>query len=90
MVAVSGIKILSTVDFTKTGNMLTIALAVAIGLSSKVSPGIFDQLPYAIKFVLEDGIVAGSIVAIFGNIFFNFKDLKIPKDNETTTHQHAA
>ena len=75
MVAVSGIKILSTVDFTKTGNMLTIALAIGIGISSKVAPGTFDQLPYAIKFILDDGIVAGSIVAIFGNLFFNYKEM---------------
>jgi len=76
MVAVSGIKILSAVDFTKTGNMLTIALAVSIGLTSKLAPGTFDQLPYAIKFILDDGIVAGSIVAIFGNLFFNYKEMK--------------
>ena len=75
MVAVAGIKILSTVDFAKTGNMLVIALAVGIGISSKVAPGTFNQLPYALKFILEDGIVAGSIIAIFGNMFFNYKDM---------------
>jgi len=75
MVAVSGIKILSAVDFTKTGNMLTVALALGIGLSSKLAPGTFDQLPYALKFILNDGIVAGSIVAIFGNLFFNYKEM---------------
>ncbi|MBU3144009.1 nucleobase:cation symporter-2 family protein [Clostridium sp. CF012] len=89
MVAVSGIRILSTVDLTKTGNMLTIALAVGIGISSKVSPGLFDQLPYALKFVLEDGIVAGSIVAIFGNIFFNYKEIMVSENNAPIPNNHT-
>lgn len=75
MVAVSGIKILSDVDFNKTGNMLTVALALGVGLSSKFAPGTFDQLPYVLKFILDDGIVSGSVVAIFGNVFFNYKEM---------------
>ncbi|MBZ9686369.1 purine permease [Clostridium estertheticum] len=89
MVSVSGIRILSSVDFSKTGNMLTIALAVGIGLSSKVSPGLFDQLPYALKFVLEDGIVAGSLVAIFGNIFFNYKEIMASENNVSIPNNHT-
>lgn len=75
MVAVSGIKILSNVDFGKTGNMLTVALAIGIGLSNQYAPGLFDKMPYLIKFVLGDGIVAGSLVAVLGNLFFNYGDL---------------
>ena len=89
MVAVSGIKILSSVDFTKTGNMLTIALAIGIGLSSKVAPGTFDQLPYALKFILDDGIVAGSIIAIFGNLFFNYKEMMASDANVSISSEHT-
>jgi uracil-xanthine permease len=89
MVAVSGIKILSDVDFTNRGNMLTIALAVGIGLTSKVAPGTFDQLPYALKFILDDGIVAGSIVAIFGNLFFNYKEMMASEATVSIPNSHS-
>lgn len=75
MVAVTGIRILSEVDFLDNGNMLVVACSLAMGLSTKVSPNLYAKLPYLLKFILEDGIVAGSITAILLNLLFNFKKM---------------
>lgn len=91
MVAVTGIKILSTVDFNHKGNMLIIACSIAIGISIKVSPTLYDQLPYLLKFILQDGIVAGSLVAIFLNLFFNFESVMQSEEIEVKMHdEHVA
>lgn len=89
MVAVTGIKILSTADLTKTGNMLTIACSIAIGISTKVSPNLYTKLPYLLKFILEDGIVAGSFVAIFMNLFFNFRSMMNSDSKVSIPDKHA-
>ncbi|KMT21393.1 nucleobase:cation symporter-2 family protein [Clostridium cylindrosporum] len=75
MVAVSGMKILSKVDFSKQGNLLTIAISMGIGLGFKFAPAALVNIPHGIKMFLEDGIVTASILAIVLNIVFNYKDL---------------
>lgn len=76
MVVASGIKMLSKVEFASQENLLIIACSVGMGLGVSVVPGLFSQLPENIRILTENGIVAGSLTAIFLNILFNELKMK--------------
>lgn len=76
MVAVSGVKTLSVVDFNKTSNMLIAACSIAVGLGVSITPEILAFFPKNLKLFFESGIVSGSIVALILNIFLNWRDIK--------------
>jgi xanthine permease len=77
MVISSGIRMLSSVDFSKNENLLIVACSIGIGLGSAVVPQIFESLPTSARLLVENGIVLGSITAILLNLVFNHKDLNI-------------
>jgi uric acid transporter len=72
MVAATGIKILSTVDFARQRNsVLVVAIAIGFGLIPIVSPNFFHIFPDALKPIFGDGIILTSIAAVLLNAFFN-------------------
>lgn len=72
IVAASGIKTLSKVDFQKNQhNSFIVAISVAIGLIPLVDPNFFKMFPDWSQTVLHSGITLGSITAIVLNAFFN-------------------
>jgi uric acid transporter len=72
MVAATGIKILSTVDFAKQRNsVLVVAISIGFGLIPIVSPNFFHIFPDALKPIFGDGIILTSISAVLLNAFFN-------------------
>ncbi|MGE6376491.1 nucleobase:cation symporter-2 family protein [Peribacillus muralis] len=71
MVVAAGIKMLSKVDFASQENLLIIACSVGMGLGVTVVPELFAQIPQSFRILTENGIVAGSLTAIFLNIVFN-------------------
>ncbi|MCL6571092.1 MAG: purine permease [Bacillus sp. (in: Bacteria)] len=71
MVIAYGIKMLSKVEFNSEGNLLIIACSVGMGMGVTAVPDLFAQLPESIKILTNNGIVAGSLSAIFLNIIFN-------------------
>lgn len=71
MVIAAGIKMLSKVDFASQENLLIIACSVGMGLGVTVVPELFAQIPESIQILTDNGIVAGSLTAIFLNIVFN-------------------
>lgn len=77
MVIASGVKMLSAVDFTQNENLLIVACSVGIGLGTAVVPMVFGQLPDSVRLLVENGIVIGSLIAIFLNLVFNFKSMNI-------------
>lgn len=89
MVAASGIRILSQVDLQKPGNLLTIAVAVGMGIGSKIVPKIFEQLPHFAKLFFEDPIVCAALFAIVLNIFFNWKDIMANKVEMAAHDEHV-
>jgi len=76
MVVASGIKMLSTVDFQQQSNLLVIACSISLGLGSTVVPDLFAQLPPMLRILFSDGIITGSLTAIFLNLFFHHFSLK--------------
>ena len=72
MVAATGIKILSTVDYAKQRNsVLVVAISIGFGLIPIVSPTFFHVFPDQLKPIFGDGIILTSIAAVLLNAFFN-------------------
>ncbi|MDI7742388.1 nucleobase:cation symporter-2 family protein [Lysinibacillus fusiformis] len=79
MIVSSGIKMLSTVDFTNQNNLLVIACSVSLGLGATVVPELFSSLPAALKMLVGDGLITGSLTAIFLNLVLSLKHSKKEK-----------
>jgi xanthine/uracil permease len=76
MVISSGIKMLAAVDFTDQHNLLIIACSLSLGLGATVVPDLFVGLPQAIRIIVSDGIITGSLTAILLNLFFVIRTKK--------------
>jgi xanthine permease len=72
MVAATGIRILSTVDYQSQRNsVLVVAISIGFGLIPIVSPNFFHAFPDTLKPIFGDGIILTSIAAVALNAFFN-------------------
>jgi NCS2 family nucleobase:cation symporter-2 len=72
MVAATGIRILSGVDFkTRRNNLLIVAISLGFGMIPLVAPKFFEHMPKALSPLLESGILLASIVAVVLNAYFN-------------------
>ena len=72
MVAATGARILTTVDFkTNRYNLFTVAISVGFGMIPLVAPGFFRYTPDVLHPLLESGILLAAIVAVLLNVFFN-------------------
>ena len=90
MVAATGIKILSTVDYVRQRNsVLVIAISIGFGLIPIVSPTFFRAFPDALKPIFGDGIILTSIAAVLLNAFFN-RTTQAEAEADTVLAAHAA
>lgn len=87
MVAITGIKILFSVDMNKSGNLIIIATAVALGMGGKIAPTVFSHLPHYLRMILEEGPIAAALTAIILNIFFNWKEIFLSNDTSVDNLQ---
>ncbi len=72
MVAATGIRILSTVDYKgNRNNLYIVALSVGFGLIPLVAPRWTQQMAHALHPLLESGILLTALAAVMLNIFFN-------------------
>ncbi|GEO84873.1 MULTISPECIES: nucleobase:cation symporter-2 family protein [Alphaproteobacteria] len=72
MVAATGIRILSGVDFTSSrNNLFIVAVSVGFGMIPLVAPNFKQWMPHAIHPLIDSGILLASIVAVLLNVFFN-------------------
>jgi uric acid transporter len=72
MVAATGIRILSSVDYKSNRyNLYIVAIAVGFGMIPLVAPTFFSQMPKALGPLLHSGILLTAIVAVALNLFFN-------------------
>lgn len=71
MVAASGIKTLSKVNFDDTYNMMIVAISIGLAMISVTTPTFYAKFPAWTKIVLNSGIIVGSITAIVLNIILN-------------------
>ncbi len=72
MVAATGIRILSTVDYKgNRNNLYIVALAIGFGLIPLVAPRWMQQMAHSLHPLLESGILLTAISAVALNVFFN-------------------
>ncbi|MPM92743.1 Uric acid transporter UacT [bioreactor metagenome] len=72
MVAATGIRILSNVDFQKNrNNAMIVAVSIGVGMIPLVAPNFRQWMPHAIHPLIESGILLASIAAVLLNMFFN-------------------
>jgi NCS2 family nucleobase:cation symporter-2 len=72
MVAATGIRILSNVDYNANrNNLMIVAVGLGVGMLTLIAPNIFDKLPKELKPILDSGILLTTIVAVSLNAFFN-------------------
>ncbi len=72
MVAATGIRILSTVDYKgNRHNLYIVALAIGAGLVPLVAPRWTQQMAHGLHPLLESGILLTAVTAVLLNLFFN-------------------
>ncbi len=72
MVAATGIRILSTVDYKgNRHNLYIVALSVGFGLIPLVAPRWTQQMAHGLHPLLESGILLTAVAAVALNLFFN-------------------
>jgi xanthine permease len=65
-----GISVIGSVDLNG-NNQLVVGASIVIGIGVTVVPEAFAQLPAWLSWITSSGIVAGSMVAVLLNLFFN-------------------
>ncbi|MCH7345029.1 purine permease [Pelomonas sp. CA6] len=72
MVAATGIRILSTVDYKgNRNNLYVVALSIGFGLIPLVAPRWTQQMAHGLHPLLESGILLTALSALVLNVFFN-------------------
>jgi NCS2 family nucleobase:cation symporter-2 len=72
MVAATGIRILSGVDYKgNRNNLFIVAVSIGIGMIPLIAPRYLQWLPHGIHPLIESGILLASISAVALNLFFN-------------------
>ncbi len=66
-----GIDILRRIDLHNSGNLFTVAIALAIGLMPILVPGLYSRFPTMLQIILGNGLAMGTIAAVLFNIVFN-------------------
>lgn len=72
MVAATGIRILSQVDYhTSRNNLYVVAISIGVGMIPLVAPTFFAKLPKELGPLLHSGILLTAIAAVILNVYFN-------------------
>jgi NCS2 family nucleobase:cation symporter-2 len=72
MVAATGIRILSAVDFTTSrNNLFIVAVSIGMGMIPLVAPNFKQWIWHELHPLIESGILLASIAAVLLNAFFN-------------------
>lgn len=72
MVAATGVRILSGVDFkTNRNNLYIVAISLGFGMIPLVAPDFFKNMPKELGPLLHSGILLSALTAVGLNLFFN-------------------
>lgn len=72
MVAATGIRILSDVDFkTNRHNAMIVAVSIGVGMIPLIAPNFKQWMPHSIHSLIDSGILLTSIFAVLLNLFLN-------------------
>jgi xanthine permease len=71
MVAATGVRILSTVNFHEAHNLFIVASSLGFGMIPTLAPHFFDRLPGWTTPITNSGVVIGTIVAVTLNLLLS-------------------
>jgi NCS2 family nucleobase:cation symporter-2 len=72
MVAATGIRILSAVDFKSSrNNLFIVAVSLGLGMIPLIAPNFKQWLPHGIHPLIDSGILLASVGAVLLNLYFN-------------------
>jgi uric acid transporter len=72
MVAATGIRILTAVDFqSNRNNLFIVAVSTTIGMIPLIAPNFKQWMPHSIHPLIDSGILLASVCAVLLNAFFN-------------------
>jgi uric acid transporter len=71
MVAATGVKILSKVDYESKNNLLIIAISLGVGVIPLAAPAFFEHMPKWAGPLTHSGITLAAVFAILLNALFN-------------------
>lgn len=72
MVAATGIRILSSVDYQRNrNNLFVVAVSIGIGMIPLIAPRYMQWFPHGLHPLIESGILLASLSAVLLNLFFN-------------------
>ncbi|MDY0746133.1 nucleobase:cation symporter-2 family protein [Paucibacter sp. R3-3] len=88
MVAATGIRILSGVDFkTNRHNAMIVAVSIGIGMIPLIAPNFKQWMPHSLSTLVESGILLTSLSAVLLNLFLN--GAKLDEQAIIAASQHA-
>ncbi|MDA3648506.1 purine permease [Saccharopolyspora indica] len=70
---VSGIELLSEVDFSRAGNLVVVMVALGVGLVPTGAPDFYHQLPFVAQVFLDSGVATGTVLAVALNALFHLR-----------------
>lgn len=71
IITVIGVQMLRRVDLSEHGNMLVVAIALAVGMLPILIPGVYDKFPPNARILLGSGVAMGAFTAVAMNILFH-------------------
>jgi NCS2 family nucleobase:cation symporter-2 len=89
MVAATGIRILSGVDYNKNrNNLFVVAISIGFGMIPLIAPNFKQWMPHSLHPLIESGILLASLSAVLLNVFFNGlkSDEEAAKESAANTH----
>jgi xanthine/uracil permease len=88
MVAATGIKILSKVNFENRNNLLIVAISLGVSMIPLVAPHFFDQFPPWTAPLTHSGITLGALCAVLLNAVLNTQSSAQEKTIEDAALEH--
>ena len=91
MVAATGIRILSGVDFAgNRNNLYIVAISLGFGMIPLVAPKFFQYMPKALGPLLHSGILLTAIIAVLLNIYFNGVKSQAQAEADAAASSHGS
>lgn len=82
-----GIDILRRVDLHRSGNLFTVAIALAVGLLPILVPGLYGKFPATLQIILGNGLAMGTLTAVLFNILFHHLGQPVPQAADATAYE---
>ncbi|MCA0422835.1 MAG: purine permease [Proteobacteria bacterium] len=91
MVAATGIRILSQVDFAgNRNNLYIVAISLGFGMIPLVAPKFFQYMPKSLGPLLHSGILLTAIMAVLLNLYFNGVKSQAEAEADAAASSHGS